>query len=137
MELVIGPPGCGKSTYCAQRRTIDPKLTVYDDFLKDNITSSIWKDLKDGKRIIANDPRLCNPMTFSIVIKKVKKIVGKKNIMLLLFDTSIEQCTKNIKKRMKNGDNRDTLGSLNDFFDMYKMDTYKGYRQKIIHCKKN
>lgn len=134
IEIVIGPPGCGKTTYCKSRCREDSTLVLYDDFLTHSINGRIWKDMKDGKNIIANDPRLCFPGSLKVLIKKLKKLVKKEDVILTLFDTTLEQCTANIKKRMKNGDARDTLSNLKRFFDSYRPNIYHqmGYQVRTL-----
>ena len=132
LEIVIGPPGCGKTTYCEKRCSEDSTLIFYDDFLTDNINSDVWKDIKEGKNVIINDPRLCNPRSFDVVIEKINGLTDKDNIMITLFQTTLEQCKRNIKKRMDSGDNRDTLKCLEYLFKVYNSETYEGYNVKNI-----
>lgn len=126
LVVVIGLPGCGKTTYVKKNYKIikedqdssnDDEYYFYDDYLKyqGENCEKIMQKLIEGKRVIIADPRLCNKDTFmeEIVRTFTKGLAyGKedrqrnlldpeKQVTIIGFTPSTYQCILNVMNREK------------------------------------
>jgi len=126
--IVIGLSHSGKTTYCKKYIT---SHILYDDFIPYFYEGKIVRDLKDKKKkIVLNDPRLCNCTIFQLYMKIFEKYVEKKDILLLLFENNVQKCIGNIKKD-------DTLKDAIKKYIVhhsktYDVNNYKKYNNNII-----
>lgn len=91
--LVIGLSHSGKTTYC--KNNIKSHF-LYDDFIPSFYEGKIVNDLIKKKKIVLNDPRLCNFNTFQLFMDIFEKYISKKEILLILFNNEKENCIRNI-----------------------------------------
>lgn len=97
--IVIGLSNSGKTTYC--KNNIKSHF-LYDDFIPSFYEGKIVNDLIKKKKIVLNDPRLCNFNTFTLFMNIFETYISKKEILLILFNNEKEKCIRNIKKNELN-----------------------------------
>lgn len=97
--LVIGLSRSGKTTYC-KNNIKSHKL--YDDFIPSFYEGKIIKDLICKRKIVLNDPRLCNFNIFTQYMNIFEKYVSKNDILLVLFENDKDKCIQNINKNKLN-----------------------------------
>lgn len=121
--IVIGLPGSGKSHY-----SVDLKdYIVYDDCLFSFYDGKALTDIKKGRNVCLNDPRLCDFLSFERLIEKIKVFTG--DISLVLFTNNPEQCLKNTHNR----DNKRGISkSILQYSKIYNLENYKQYKHVIL-----
>ena len=126
--IVIGLPGSGKSTYCSYFRD----RLVIDDFLNSMFNGDLIKYLKEGKKIIINDPRLCIKKIFIRTMAQLERLLDRKDICLLLMLVGLDQCILNIMRRQEKGDTRNVEKNLEYMNTEYDLNNYKGYSRRFV-----
>lgn len=91
--VIVGLPGSGKT--CLAKSMTD--TIVYDDFLFDNYKGNVLRDLRDGKRVCATDPRLCVASVFDRCMKQWQKVT--RNIEVTVYKNDPVQCLHNAPHR--------------------------------------
>ncbi len=134
--LLVGLPGCGKTTYGNLIRR-DIKNNVYYDDVDFMLESNIIKfrtDLYKGKKVIISNSRLCIPHLYQEFIDKMNLIDNDKSIITYCFLPDKEKSIKNIKKREGRRINivNKLITSVNNYYIQYTMD----FIQSTHQCKK-
>ena len=97
--IVIGLSHSGKTTYC--KNNIQTHF-LYDDFIPSFYEGKIVKDLMCKRKIVSNDPRLCDFDIFRSYMDIFEKYISKKDILLILFNNDEKQCINNSNFTCKN-----------------------------------
>jgi hypothetical protein len=126
--IVIGLPGSGKSTYCSYFKD----RLIIDDFLNTMFNGDLIKYLKEGKKIIINDPRLCIKKTFLRTMTQLERLLDRKDICLFLMLVGIDQCRLNIMRRHEDGDIRNVEKNLEYMYTQYDLNNYNGYSKRFV-----
>ena len=126
--IVIGLSHSGKTTYC--KKYISSHI-LYDDFIPYFYEGKIVRDIKDNKKkLVLNDPRLCNYTIFQLYMNIFEKYVKKKDILLILFQNNVQKCIKNIKK---DDTLKDAIQKYIEYHSKtYDIKNYKEYNNIII-----
>ena len=124
--IIIGLPGSGKTTLT--NKYID-NYKIYDDYVSKFYNGKILRNIKEGKKICLNDPRLCNIITFERHINKILKFISKDKIKLILFKNDPIQCLENIKNREK--EKKDIVKTINYMTNIYDINCYKNFNHEI------
>ena len=122
--IVIGLSNSGKTTYC--KNNIKSHF-LYDDFIPSFYEGKIVNDLIKKKKIVLNDPRLCNFNTFTLFMNIFETYISKKEILLILFNNEKEKCIRNIKKNELNVKENIIYNSKK-----YNIKKYNNYNNIII-----
>lgn len=126
--ILIGLPGSGKTTYS---KFFKDRI-IYDDFLNTLFNGNMIKDLKKGKKLIINDPRLCIKKVFLRTMLQLERVIKKKEICLMFMLVNIDQCRLNIAKRQFEGDTRNVSQNLEFLKTQYNLDNYDGYNKRFV-----
>ena len=124
ITYIIGLPGSGK-TFLANELNRTENNYIIDD------PKSFTKDILpylDGRDLIITDPILCIPKIRKkswIVITQglFENNIDQKNItaQYIYFENDIDKCKKNVKRRKKEGDNRDVEISIELLSELYEI----------------
>jgi hypothetical protein len=125
--IVIGLPYSGKTEYC--KNNINQHI-LYDDFIPYFYDGRIIDDLINKRKIVINDPRLCNFNTFKLFIEIFEEYISKKNILLILFENNKEKCINNIK--LSNRLNINVTDNIICTSKIYNIKLYNDYNNIII-----
>lgn len=100
--MVIGLPGCGKTNLCRMLCKSE-NYTMYDDFIDRFVGSNILVELRNGRKICVNDPRLCIKKVFDYYFNIFLNTLDNdhQRIKLMVFDNNPTQCKINIQYRME------------------------------------
>jgi hypothetical protein len=123
LVIVIGLSHSGKTTYC--KNSIASHF-LYDDFIPSFYEGMIPIDLINKKKIVLNDPRLCNFNIFKSFMEIFENYVAKEEILLVLFENNPLKCIANITTS-KNVENNIIHNSK-----IYNLDNYMNYNYIII-----
>lgn len=74
-------------------------VSRYDDFLFEYWNGELITDIKNNKKVVINDPRLCYFKTFKRYIMEFEKYINRNNILLILFKNKPEVCFYNVDKQ--------------------------------------
>jgi GTPase SAR1 family protein len=123
--VVVGLSHSGKTTLC--KNSISTHI-LYDDFIPSFYEGKIMNDIKDKKKIVLNDPRLCNYKTFRLFMEIFEKYTKKKDILVILFENDTESCIRNIDiEQNLNVENNILFNSRN-----YHIKNYINYNNIIL-----
>ena len=86
--IVIGLPCSGKTTICQQ---YFKNYIIHDDFISNFYNNQLIDDLKDNKKIVITDPRLCDIDRFIQYLLIFLKYVKKNQILLILLPNQIKK----------------------------------------------
>ena len=127
--IVIGLPGSGKTELCKKI----PSHKIYDDFIHyyydSNMGNKLKYDLKNGNKIILNDPELCNINIYNLFINKLKCDIKK--TYLILFENNMNQCLINAKNRKPYKEVTNYIMGLSKIYNIIKFNSLP-YNKSII-----
>lgn len=123
--IVVGLPASGKTTYCINNF---PDYKMYDDFIKNFYNNNLIDKLKNNinKKIIINDPRLCDPRIFIKYIKIFLNYVSLSKIKFIFFENAPEKCITNSKKRNEKKDTN-LMNTILNYSNIYRIDEIKNF----------
>ncbi len=134
--LLVGLPGCGKSTYGISIRNDIKNSEFYDDvdlMLQSNLIK-FRTDLYLGKKVIIANANLCIPHIYQDFIDKMNLIDNDKSIVTYCFLPDKEKSIRNIKKRDGKYITivKRLITSIHNFEIQYTMD----FIESTYQCKK-
>jgi hypothetical protein len=134
--LLVGLPGCGKSTYGRSIRN-DIKNSIFYDDIDFMLQSNIMKfrtDLYLGKKVIVANANFCIPHMYRHFIDTMNLIDNDKSIITYCFLPDKEKSIQNIKKRQGKSTTiaKRLIISIHNFEIQYTMN----FIQSTHQCKK-
>ena len=124
--IVIGLPCSGKTTYCKEKLK---NYFLHDDFISNFFDCSLMDDIKNKRKVVITDPRLCNLKTFHRYMDTFLEYIEKNEIKIILFKNDLEKSIKNYNKLKKK---RNVLDSIKYYSHIYNLSNYTNYNITII-----
>ncbi len=136
--VVIGLPGSGK-TFLSNRFK---DRVVFDDFITNFYDGILLKTVREGKKILINDPRLCIYKIFINVIDKITQFVRREDVHLILFENNPIDCINNIADIADIADiepnkKRGLEFTITTYSKQYDLNNYKEWNNTILPVYKN
>jgi RNase adaptor protein for sRNA GlmZ degradation len=122
--IIIGLPGSGK-TYLSKSYEQDDFL-IFDDFLSNFYDGVLINFIKNKKKVVLNDPRLCNIKNFERIVNIIKQ--HTEQFKLILFKNDQENCIKNVKSR---NHHERFINDIINYSKVYDLDNYFNYEHEI------
>lgn len=118
--VIIGLPGSGKTRFSESFEN----YILYDDFVTHFYNGQLMNDIKAGKQVCINDPRLCIFDIFTKYMDILTKYVDVDKIFLFLYENDSQQCLVNVEKNVSN--------TILEYSKLYDLSNYYSWNHKII-----
>lgn len=134
--LLVGLPGCGKTTYANILKNSMKNTVLYDDIdmmLHSNITK-VRNDIINNKKVIISNTKLCLPNSYHEVIDKINLSNKNESIITYCFLPNKAKSIQNIKTREKESWKINKYLSNIELFSNYYTNSavLNGYNCKIL-----
>lgn len=133
--LLVGLPGCGKTTFGKLIKESFKDCIFYDDcdIMLQSTVNSIRLDLIHGKKVIVAHSKFCMSYMYNYFVDNLNLIDNHKSIVTYCFIPDKDKSINNIYKREKsNVIIKKLITSINQYYELYTMN----HIENTYQCKK-